>query len=198
MIEFNNLNNETPYILFKEKYMQALEEGQDNIEAIAISSYNPLKKEVDTRFVNLKLINNEEFIFFTNYKSPKAEAFDAFNQVSALLFWSSINIQIRIKAIIKKTSTEFNEKYFRTRLADKNALSISSNQSKEISSYELIIKKYNDVKKKQNLFDCPDYWGGYSFIPYEIEFWEGNEYRINKRNLYKKNKGIWEHCILEP
>ena len=170
MIEFNNLNNETPYILFKEKYMQALEEGQDNIEAIAISSYNPLKKEVDTRFVNLKLINNEEFIFFTNYKSPKAEAFDAFNQVSALLFWSSINIQIRIKAIIKKTSTEFNEKYFRTRLADKNALSISSNQSKEISSYELIIKKYNDVKKKQNIFDCPDYWGGYSFIPYEIEF----------------------------
>ena len=198
MIEFNNLNKETPYILFKEKYMQALEEGQDNIEAIAISSYNPLKKEVDTRFVNLKLINNEEFIFFTNYKSPKAEAFDAFNQVSALLFWSSINIQIRIKAIIKKTSTEFNEKYFRTRLADKNALSISSNQSKEISSYELIIKKYNDVKKKQNLFDCPDYWGGYSFIPYEIEFWEGNEYRINKRNLYKKNKNIWEHCILEP
>ena len=198
MIQFINLNNEIPYKLFKENYILAAEKGQNNIEAIAISSYNPSKKEVDSRFVNLKQINNEEFIFFTNYKSPKAEAFHIYNQISALLFWPSINIQIRIKATIKKTSKEFNEDYFRTRLADKNALAICSNQSKEISSYETILEKYHDAKKKHNLFECPDYWGGYSFTPYEIEFWEGNKYRINKRNLYKKNKGIWEHSVLEP
>ena len=45
---------------------------------------------------------------------------------------------------------------------------------------------------------CPENWGGYSFTPYEIEFWEGNKFRLNKRDLYKKEGNIWNHFILEP
>ena len=39
MIKFNNLNQEIPYRLFKEKYDEALNAGQKGIEAISISSY---------------------------------------------------------------------------------------------------------------------------------------------------------------
>ena len=54
MIQFNNLNQEAPYLLFEAKYNEALNAGQKVIEAISISSYLPSKKEVDSRFVNLK------------------------------------------------------------------------------------------------------------------------------------------------
>ena len=37
MIKFNNLCEEVPYLTFKEKYAEAQELGQKNIEAIAIS-----------------------------------------------------------------------------------------------------------------------------------------------------------------
>ena len=72
MIKFNNLNQEIPYRLFKEKYDEALNADQKGIEAISISSYIKEMNEVDSRYVNLKFISNDEFIFFSNYDSPKA------------------------------------------------------------------------------------------------------------------------------
>jgi pyridoxamine 5'-phosphate oxidase len=198
MIQFNNLNPEIPYQLLKEKYDEALNAGQRGIEAISISSFNKEISEVDSRYVNLKIINNDEFIFFSNYGSPKALSFNSHNQIAALVYWPSINVQIRMRAKIKKTSNEYNQKYFFDRSEEKNALAISSNQSKKIGSFEQVKKNYNKSLKNDNLNKCPKYWGGYSFKPYEIEFWEGNEFRLNKRNLYTKDNTSWNHFILEP
>jgi len=198
MIKFNNLNQKTPYQLLKEKYDEAVNAGQEGIEAISISSFNKEANEVDSRFVNLKFINNDQFIFFSNYESPKAAAFNSHNQIAALIYWSSINVQIRMKAKIKKTSDEFNQKYFFNRSKEKNALAISSKQSKKIGSFEQVKENYNKSLKNDDLKECPKYWGGYSFKPYEIEFWEGNEFRLNKRNLYTKDNTGWNHFILAP
>ncbi len=198
MIEFNNINQEPPYLLFKKKYDEAIDAGQKAIEAISISSYNKEMQEVDSRYVNLKFVNNNEFIFFTNYNSPKSIAFISHNQISALIYWSSINVQIRMKARIQKTSDEYNQEYFKHRSTDKNALAISSNQSSPIPSFDQVIKKYNKIKKDRDLKICPQYWGGFSFSPFEIEFWEGNASRLNKRDFYKLNDNIWHHSILEP
>ena len=198
MIKFNNLNQDIPYQLLKEKYDEAVDAGQKGIEAISISSFNKDINEVDSRYVNLKFINKDEFIFFSNYDSPKAAAFNSHNQIAALLYWPSINVQIRMRAKIKRTTDEFNQNYFFDRLKEKNALAISSKQSKKIGSFEQVKENYNKSLKNDYLKECPKYWGGFSFVPYEIEFWEGNEFRLNKRNLYKKDNTNWNHYILEP
>ena len=198
MIDFNNLCKEAPYALFQEKYKEALDAGQKNIEAVSISSFNKKINEVDSRFVNLKIIKNEEFIFFSNYRSPKNNAFESHNQIAATFFWSSTNTQIRIKAKIKKTSHSFNKSYFKNRAISKNALAISSNQSEVIASYDAVVEKYNNVLEVNDLSECPEYWGGFSFLPYSIEFWKGNPSRLNKRDLYVKDANSWNHSILEP
>ena len=198
MIQFNNLNQEIPYQLLKEKYDEAAGAGQIGIEAISISSFNAKMDEVDSRYVNLKFITNEEFIFFSNYNSPKASAFNSHNQIAALLYWSSINVQIRMKAKIKITSNEYNQKYFYDRSEEKNALAISSSQSKPIDSYNQVKENYNKSLKNDDLKKCPEFWGGYSFTPYYFEFWEGHESRLNKREAYEKNDDSWKHLILQP
>jgi pyridoxamine 5'-phosphate oxidase len=198
MIELINLNQEIPYQLFKEKYDKALSARQNGIEAIAISSFNKGVCEVDSRYVNLKFITNDEFIFFSNYDSPKAFAFNSFNQIAALVYWSSINVQIRMKAKVKKTSNDFNQNYFFARSEEKNALAISSNQSKPIDSYNQVKENYNKSLKNDDLKKCPEFWGGYSFTPYYFEFWEGHESRLNKREVYEKNDDSWKHLILQP
>ena len=103
-----------------------------------------------------------------------------------------------MKARIQKTSNKYNQEYFKDRSLDKNALAISSNQSSSISSFDHVLKKYNKIKKDRDLKICPQYWGGFSFSPYEIEFWEGNISRLNKRDFYALSDSIWHHCILEP
>jgi len=198
MIIFNNLNQEIPYQLFKKKYNEAIDAGQKGIEAISISSYNKQISEIDSRYVNLKFITNDEFIFFSNYHSPKALSFNSHNQIAALVYWPSINVQIRMRAKIKRTTDEFNQKYFFDRSEEKNALAISSNQSKPIDSYSQVKKNYNKSFKNDDLKKCPEYWGGFSFTPYYFEFWEGHESRINKREIFEKIDGVWEQSLLQP
>ena len=198
MIDFIDIPNSDPYIKFKKKYDQALIQNQKNIEAVSIATYNKEKNEVDSRYVNLKFITNDEFIFFSNYNSPKASSFNSHNQIAALFFWSSINVQIRMKAKIKKTSNDYNKKYFFNRSEEKNALAISSNQSKPINSYNQVKENYNKSLSNDNLKKCPEYWGGFSFTPYYFEFWEGHESRLNKREIFEKIDGVWKHSFLQP
>jgi len=62
MIKFNNLSQEKPYLLFKQKYEEAFNANQKNIEAISIASFNKDDNEVDSRFVNIKFIDKDRFI----------------------------------------------------------------------------------------------------------------------------------------
>ena len=198
MIKFKNISKEKPYKNFKNQYIAAIDAGQKNIEAMAISTFNKANNLVDSRFVNIKIVNNKKFIFFSNYNSPKAKAFESFDQISVVTFWSATNTQIRMLANIKKTSHNFNNKYFKNRSVDKNILAVSSNQSEKTSSYKMVLQKYNQVKEKNDLLKCPDYWGGFYFVPFYFEFWEGHKSRINKRHVYEKIDSNWNEFILEP
>ena len=198
MIEIFDLCSSKPYVKFEELYKIALAAKQNNVETINISSYSKLLNEVNSRYVNLKFITNKEFIFFSNYDSPKSIEFSEHNQITASIYWNKINIQIRMKAIIKKTDANFNNAYFRNRSTDKNALAISSSQSEQIESYENILSNYQRSLKFDDLKICPKYWGGYSFKPYYFEFWEGHESRINKRESFTLKDNQWSSCFLQP
>lgn len=198
MINFKNLNQETPFLIFKDKFDEAKYANQSNIDAISISSFSSKNKEVNSRYVNLKFVIDKEFIFFSNYQSPKAHDFNSHNQISALIYWDKIDVQIRMKAKIKQTTKEFNNEYFSKRDDKKNALSISSKQSAPIESYENVYKKYKHALKSENLQECPDYWGGFSFVPYYFEFWKGHDSRLNKRESYELQNEKWIHGLLQP
>ena len=196
MIKFNDIPSYKPYELFKDYYEKALSAGQSSIEAICISS--SINDEVDSRFVNLKYITGDEWIFFSNYNSPKALQFLDNKNIACIFYWNKINIQIRLKAKIRKTNKAFSDDYFSKRLDTKNALAISSDQSRPVNSYEDVISRYEHTLSTENLIIRPEYWGGYSFTPYYFEFWEGHESRLNKREAYEKSDDNWKHLILQP
>ena len=199
MVEFINLSKEKPYKRFKDLYNEAYDKNQAAIEAVVISSFNSNLNEVESRFVNLKYIVNDEWIFFSNYDSAKSKSFKFHPQISAVFYWKKINTQIRMKAKIYKTSEEFSNKHFASRSTEKNALAISSKQSQPIRSFDDIKAKYLATLDNNDLLQTrPSYWGGYSFKPYSFEFWTGNEFRLNKRSLYQKNNDNWDYYLLEP
>ena len=199
MIEFIDLNRKQPYRIFLDKYQQALEKKQKNIEAIAISSFNPKTDEVESRFVNLKYVIKDEWIFFSNYNSPKAHHILKHDQISALIYWEKINVQIRMRAKVRIASKSISDDHFRNRKVEKNALSISSDQSKKTSSYEEVEQNYKNTLKDKNLLKTrPSFWGGFSFSPYYFEFWKGHSNRLNKRVSFQRNFQSWEKHLLQP
>ena len=115
MITFKKQSEDPPYLKLREEYNKAESENQKIIEAISVSSYSKSESIVDSRYVNLKIIDDKDFIFFSNYDSPKSKQFMSHNQVCVTIFWNSINTQIRMRANIKQTSKEFNDNYFSSR-----------------------------------------------------------------------------------
>ena len=199
MIKFINLLNDEPYKMFNNFYSKAYKKSQKNIEAIAISSYDSKKNQVNSRYVNLKYINEDRWVFFTNYNSPKANEFMMNNNIHGLFYWNNINVQIRMKGKIKKISAKISDEHFKKRKKEKNAVAIISKQSSKISSYDEVLNNYEFlIKNSKDLKKRPDYWGGFSFTPNYFEFWTGNENRINKRHGYKKKGNKWDSFILQP
>lgn len=201
MIKLIELENSEPYKELLKLYKSASEANQKNIEAICISSYNKNTKEVNSRFVNLKYINKDKWVFYSNYESSKALDFLNHDQISASIFWNQTNVQVRLKGNIYLVSPEESDKHFKTRTFEKNILAISSNQSNPITSYEEVKKNYQDtfdLLQNKSFIKRPEYWGGYYIKPYCIELWEGHNSRLNKRREYKKIKSNWTLSILQP
>lgn len=198
MISIKNIPNNEPYNNFVKYYDHALSLSQNPINAVSISSFNKEANEVDSRFVNLKYILDDKWIFFTNYESPKARSFETHKQISALIFWESINVQIRIKAKINKISSSLSDKHFKNRDKKKNALAISSKQSKKIDDYETVIKNFEKTLQNADLGIRPEFWGGYAFVPYYFEFWKGQRFRLNSRDVFELIDGKWDSYKLQP
>lgn len=199
MITFiNNDKNFIPMQMLEEKYNEALSCNQELIQAASVASFSSSSNEVDSRFVNIKYIKDNNIIFFTNYNSPKSKQFIEHDQVALTLFWSKINVQIRIQGKIKKTSRKYNIDYFKKRESQKNVLAIASDQSKEISSYKAMLEKYDTTLMDLNSYECPEYWGGFIIEPYKYEFWKGHKNRLNYREEFKLIENKWHQRILQP
>ena len=144
MTEFLNIENTDPYNLFEELFQNAVNAGQKNTDAICISTFNKKEEEVTSRYLNLKYIKGNKWYFFSNYSSKKAKDIRDNNQVSALVFWSQIHTQIRMKAKIYVASSDVSDEHFKKRSIEKNALAakaLSLMNEKKITSLVVYEKK---------------------------------------------------------
>lgn len=198
MFKIQNISKSEPYNVFLKYLEKAKEKNQHPIDAVAINSYNIESNEVESRFVNLKFIIDDKWIFFTNYESPKAKQFSTHKQIASTFYWQSINVQIRLKSFVEMIDKDFSDDYFKNRKYEKNILSVSSKQSRKIESYEQVKNNYEKTLKDDKLLVRPSYWGGYFFRPYYFEFWEGHPSRINKRECYELHGKDWKKSFLEP
>ena len=197
MIEINITDSESPFHEFIKLYKNAELSNQKNIEAACLATVSDQMKP-RTRYVNIKYINDNEIIFFSNYTSAKAIEINSNKNIALTFFWSSANIQIRIEGKINKLSGTRSDQHWKIRSKYKNALAISSDQSSLSGSYQEVIDNYNNSLNLDDLSVRPNYWGGYVIQPSYFEFWQGHESRINQRTIFKRNKTLWNKYYLQP
>ena len=198
MIEFKDLSKDKPYKIFQKYYDLICQKDGEDLDACLIASFDKDKKEPNARYVNLKYIIKDKWIFFSNYNSTKAKEFIHTNKISAVFYWKSINIQVRIKANITKASKEISDFHFLNRSKDKNAIAIASDQSQKIQSYEEVRNNYLKALNESDFNKRPEHWGGFSFTPYVFEFWAGEKSRINKRQVFEFDSNKWNEFFLQP
>ncbi|EKD54210.1 MAG: hypothetical protein ACD_60C00114G0003 [uncultured bacterium] len=177
-------------------------------EALEIKSLDPTAMVLstvdhdgmpDSRVVLLKEFNHDGFIFYTHYKSPKA--LQAENKIVALNFhWLELARQIRMRGSIIRISREKSETYFLSRPRESQIAACASKQSAVIASRAELESRMQKIAKQYEgkQVPCPTDWGGYRVIPFEFEFFQGRDNRMNDRIRYLKQNDHWKMDRLSP
>ena len=154
------------------------------------------------RTVLLKYYDKKGFVFFTNFDSRKAAQIKENDKVSLLFVWLELERQVMINGVACKISTAESAKYFMTRPKDSQLAAWVSSQSHTLSSRQILLQKFQEMKKKigEGKVPLPSFWGGFRVEPVEIEFWQGRTSRLHDRFLYKRtpDTSSWSMERLAP
>lgn len=198
LLEKDIYNN--PLQLFKDWFEEVeAANGVEEANAMTVSTIG-LDGFPRGRVVLLKYFNETGFTFFTNYNSEKGTAIIANPNISLSFFWPNLERQVIIKGTAKKSSNTLSDTYFNSRPRGSRLGALASNQSQMIESRELLEKRLAELKtlyKGKNI-PRPEYWGGFTVSPIEIEFWQGRESRLHDRIQYKLIDNKWIINRLQP
>ncbi len=153
-----------------------------------------------TRTVLLKQLDENGFVFFTNYESRKAQEIAENPHVSATFLWKELERQVNIQGTIKKTSREVSERYFAKRPRQSQLGAAASHQGTIIPSRDILEKEYHRLEELYHgqEIPCPAFWGGYIIQPKVYEFWQGRPNRLHDRFSYQWMDEQWVIERLSP
>lgn len=188
-----------PIIQFKLWLDEAVHSGIPDANAMCLSTMNA-KGFPSSRFVLLKEVNDQGIVFFTNYRSQKAQDIEKTPQVALNFYWMEMERQVRIQGTATKISREESIQYFDSRPLNSRISSIVSPQSSVIESKKFLEDRVEFLKLQPESIQCPEYWGGYQVKPDMFEFWQGRGDRFHDRLRYSWNQDsfIWSKEILAP
>ena len=152
------------------------------------------------RMVLLKQVDHDGFVFFTNYRSAKAEQLDANPYAALVFFWARLDRQVRVEGGVTRTSVEESREYFKTRPRESQIGAWASGQSQTISSRDELEQRAQEFEALyyDREVDCPEHWGGYRLQPERIEFWKSRVGRLHDRILYQRAASGWTITRLAP
>lgn len=190
-----------PFRQFEQWFQTALEfpeVAEANAMTLATSDREGL---VSARTVLLKAWDGNGFVFFTNTSSLKARQIAENNRVALLFAWLPLERQISIRGQAEKTTVAESLRYFLSRPRASQLGAWVSQQSRPISSRQILEGKFEEMKKKfsEGKVPLPSVWGGYRVVPQAMEFWQGRRDRLHDRFLYTRTPdSTWQIERLAP
>ncbi len=151
------------------------------------------------RMVLLKEVNQQGFVFFTNYLSHKGLDLSHHAFAALTFFWKELERQVRVEGCVEKLPEAQSDDYFASRPYSSRIGAWASEQSQTIANKQVIIARAAMFGAKYALHvPRPPHWGGYIVIPNKIEFWQGRPSRLHDRIEYVLNNNLWHKQRLAP
>jgi len=169
-------------------------------EAMTLATATPDGRPA-ARMVLLKQVDQNGFVFFTNYRSAKARQLDANPYAALVFYWNLLERQVRVEGSVVRTSAEESREYFQTRPRESQIGAWASEQSEVIAGRDVLERRAQELETLycDRDVDCPEHWGGYRLKPERIEFWKGRVGRLHDRILYELTSGgTWTISRLAP
>ena len=130
-----------PIDFFAKWFGEAQAADADEVNAMTLATVDG-NNHPHARIVLLKGVDNQEFVFYTNYLSDKGQEMAANPNVSLLFFWKELERQVRIEGTVSKTASQISDEYFASRPDGSKLGAWSSPQSRIIPNRNILDVNY--------------------------------------------------------
>jgi pyridoxamine 5'-phosphate oxidase len=190
----------SPFRQFERWFRQAMD--AQVLETNAMTLATATRDGVPSaRIVLLKGMDDDGFVFFTNYESRKGNELDENPRAALLFYWAEITRQVRVEGDVSRVSVEESAAYFATRSELSRLGAWASRQSSTIPDRAHLDSRLAELieEHRESEIPLPPYWGGYRLVPRSFEFWHGRPNRLHDRLCYTREAdGQWSIRRLSP
>jgi pyridoxamine 5'-phosphate oxidase len=189
-----------PFDIAKRWLAEAEASEPNDPNAIALSTVDETGLP-NARMVLLKDIEDDGFVFYTNYTSKKAQEIDKAEKAAFVMHWKSLRRQVRVRGLVAKEDGPKADDYYNSRSLKSRLGAWASDQSKPLASRAVLMAEVAKVTAAKGPNPSrPPFWGGYKITPLEIEFWADGAFRLHDRFVWKRqtSQAEWEVQRLSP
>jgi pyridoxamine 5'-phosphate oxidase len=188
--QLNDLIGNDPFAFFHQWFKEAYEAKQPEDNAFVLSTVNE-NFQPSSRILYLKELDEQGFIFYTNYSSQKGSELSLHPKASMLFFWHQLERQVRIEGLVEKIDSSISDAYFASRPRASKLGAWASHQSQSLENRdELMVRLEKLAALYPDEVPRPPHWGGYKLIPTQIEFWQGRPSRLHDRLVFER-ASVW-------
>ncbi len=184
-----------------QQWLDAAEKTEPNDpNAIALASVDA-DGMPNVRMVLLKEIEQDAFVFYTNYDSRKGQEIAQSGKAAFVLHWKSLARQIRVRGLASKEDGPIADSYYKSRSLKSRLGAWASQQSQPLASRATLMADVARVTVQKGADpERPPFWGGFRIVPLEIEFWSDGAFRLHDRFRWSRSEvdQDWEITRLSP
>jgi len=188
-----------PIAQFRTWLAAADAEGVPLANAIALATADAADAP-SVRHVLLRGITDAGFVFFTNHGSRKGQELAVNPRASFTVLWRELDRQICVGGRVAQLPPASSDAYFATRPREAQLGAWASRQSQPIAERAELERRLEEAAQRFEDADIPrpSFWGGYLLTPDEVEFWQGQPFRLHDRFRYVRGGGGWTIERLYP
>lgn len=178
-----------PFAIARAWMKEAEKSELNDPDAIALATVDA-QGLPNVRMVLLRQIEDDAFVFFTNYDSKKGQEISASGKAAFVLHWKSLRRQIRVRGMVTREDGAQADDYFASRSLKSRLGAWASRQSQPLDSRASLMADVAKitVEKGPNP-PRPPFWGGFRIRPVEIEFWADGAFRLHDRFRWMRDLG---------
>jgi len=176
-----------PFRLFEEWLAEAARSEPNDPNAMALATVDQ-DGLPDVRMVLMKDVDEQGFVFYTNYESAKGRELLAQPKAALLFHWKTLRRQVRVRGPAEPVGEAEADLYFATRARHSRLGAWASQQSRPLESRFALEKAVAGVAARYPFGEVPrpPHWSGFRIRPLQIEFWKDGAFRLHDRVLFSR------------